>query len=134
LSSALLAFMLGVALGNVVRRVPLGRDGYFRAPLFALLNWYGLLIAERAQRVPRRVWRVNLVLVAGLAYPTYSVRNEMFTNFGDHPWRLIFRVVALGSLGAQFAYQRAGRWGARFFASSAFIVGLLTTMASKGRR
>jgi cytochrome d ubiquinol oxidase subunit II len=154
LSSALLAFMLGVALGNVVRGVPLGADGYFRAPLFDLLNWYGLLIgllgfvvltahganflaaragpplAERAQRVGRRLWWAELVLVAGLAYPTYSVRHEMFTNFEDHPWRLIFPALALAGLGAQFVYQRGGRWGRAFFASSAFIVGLLTTMAA----
>src|SRR3954464_12451798 len=44
LSSAALAFMFGVALGNVVRGVPIGSDGYFRAPLFELLNWYALLI------------------------------------------------------------------------------------------
>ena len=36
--------MFGVALGNVVRGVPLGPDGYFHLPLFQILNWYGLLI------------------------------------------------------------------------------------------
>jgi cytochrome d ubiquinol oxidase subunit II len=154
LSSAALALMFGVALGNVVRGVPLGPDGYFRAPLFDLLNWYGLLIglfglvvlvahganflaaragaalAERAQRVARGAWWAKLLLVAGLAYPTYSVRDEMFTNFGDHPWRLIFPALALAALAAQFVYQRAGHWGRAFFASSAFIVGMLTTMAA----
>jgi cytochrome bd ubiquinol oxidase subunit II len=39
-------------------------------------------------------------------------------------------VLALGALAAQFAFQRAGRWGRAFFASSAFIVGMLTTMAA----
>src|SRR3954469_5791470 len=104
LSSGALAFMFGVTLGNVVRGVPLGPDGYFRAPLFDLLNWYGLLVglfglvvlaghgasflaartsstlAQRAQRLARRSWWAKLVLVAALAYPTYSVRDEMFTN------------------------------------------------------
>jgi hypothetical protein len=79
--------------------------------LFDLLNWYGLLIgllglvvlvahganflaarastplARRAQRVARGFWWGKLLLVAALAYPTYSVRHEMFTNFGDHPVR-----------------------------------------------
>jgi cytochrome d ubiquinol oxidase subunit II len=154
LSSAALALMFGVALGNVVRGVPLGADGYFRMPLFDLLNWYGLLIglfglvvlvahganflgaragaalAERAQRVARGAWWAKLLLVAALAYPTYSVRDEMFTNFGDHPWRLVFPALALAALAAQFAYQRAGHWGRAFFASSGFIVGMLTTMAA----
>jgi cytochrome d ubiquinol oxidase subunit II len=154
LSSAALAFTFGVALGNVVRGVPIGPDGYFRAPLFDLLNWYGLLIglfglvvlvthgatflaarastalADRAGRVARRFWWAELVLVAGLAYPTYSVRDEMVTNFGDHPWRLVFPALALAGLGAQFAFQRSGSWGRAFFASAAFIVGMLTTMAA----
>src|SRR5438876_2913508 len=44
LSSAGLALVFGVALGNVVRGVPLGPDGYFHLPLFQILNWYGLWI------------------------------------------------------------------------------------------
>jgi cytochrome d ubiquinol oxidase subunit II len=154
LSSAALAFMLGVTLGNVVRGVPLGPDGYFRAPLFSLLNWYALLVglfslvvlvahgatflaararaplAERAGRVAQLFWWAELLLVAALAYPTYSVRDEMFTNFGDHPWRLVFPALALAGLAASFAFQRMHRFGRAFFASSVFIVGMLTTMAA----
>jgi cytochrome d ubiquinol oxidase subunit II len=154
LSSAALAFMFGVALGNVVRGVPLGRDGYFRAPLFDLLNWYGLLIgafglvvlaahgasflaarasgivAVRARRAARQLWWAELVLVVALAYPTYSVRHEMLTSFGDHPWRLIFPAIALLALGAQRTFQRAGSWGRAFFVSATFIAGMLTTMAA----
>jgi cytochrome bd ubiquinol oxidase subunit II len=154
LCSAALAFMFGVALGNVVRGVPLGPDGYFREPLFGLLNWYGLLVgvfglvvlvahgasflaarasiplAERARRTARRLWWAELLLALALAYPTYSVRDEMFTNFGDHPWRLVFPALAVAGLVAQFVFQRTGRWGRAFFASSLFIVGMLTTMAA----
>jgi cytochrome d ubiquinol oxidase subunit II len=154
LSSAALAFMFGVALGNVVRGVPLGADGYYKEPLFHLLNWYGLLIglfglvvlishgasflaaragpvlAHRAQRVARRFWWGELLLVAALAYPTYSVRHSMFTNFGDQPWRLVFPALAAAALLAQLIFQLAGRWGRAFFASCVFIVGMLTTMAA----
>src|SRR5437667_5424729 len=44
LASAGLALVFGVALGNVVRGVPLNPDGYFSLPLFHILNWYALLI------------------------------------------------------------------------------------------
>src|SRR5256885_3002724 len=44
LSSAALALVFGIALGNVVRGVPLGPDGYFSLPLFHILNWYALLV------------------------------------------------------------------------------------------
>src|SRR5205085_2516274 len=40
LSSATLALVFGVALGNVVRGVPLDARGYFHLPLFQILNWY----------------------------------------------------------------------------------------------
>jgi cytochrome bd ubiquinol oxidase subunit II len=44
LSSLGLALVFGVAIGNVVRGVPLNDDGYFSLPLFNILNWYGLLV------------------------------------------------------------------------------------------
>ena len=154
LCSGALAYMFGVALGNVVRGVPLGPDGYFRAPLFDLLNWYGALIGllglvvlmghgatflgarargpilGRARRTARRVWWAELVLVLGLAYPTYSVRNAIFTNFGNQPWRLVFPVLGACGLLAQHVYQHQSRWGRAFLASSVFIVGMLTTTAA----
>jgi cytochrome d ubiquinol oxidase subunit II len=52
LSSALLAIFFGAALGNVIRGVPLGPDGYFFEPLFTnwrvspapgILDWYTVL-------------------------------------------------------------------------------------------
>jgi len=51
-ASALLAIFLGVALGNVVRGVPIGSDGYFFLPLWTnfmpgpnpgILDWYTVL-------------------------------------------------------------------------------------------
>jgi cytochrome d ubiquinol oxidase subunit II len=154
LSSAALALVFGVALGNVVRGVPLGPGGYFHLPLFQILNWYALLVGvfglvvltahgaaflavrvagalgERAARLARRLWWGELVLAAALAWPTYHVRNQMITTFGDHPWRLVFPALAIGALAAMFVWQRAGTWLRAFGASSAFIVGLLTTMAA----
>src|SRR5919199_2304446 len=44
LSSGALALVFGVALGNVVRGVPLEPSGYFSLPLFHILNWYALLV------------------------------------------------------------------------------------------
>jgi cytochrome bd ubiquinol oxidase subunit II len=154
LSSAGLALVFGVALGNVVRGVPLRPDHYFSLPLFNILNGYALLIgvfglvvlaahgsmflalrgtgalAERAGRWARRLWVGEAVLFVALAGPTYAVRDEMFTNLVDHPWRLVFPLLAVGALIAVFVYQRRGLWGNAFAASSLFIVGLLTTMAA----
>jgi cytochrome bd ubiquinol oxidase subunit II len=154
LSSAGLALVFGVALGNVVRGVPLGADGYFQLTLFETLNWYALLIgvfglvvlcvhgatflawratgelAERARRLARTLWWAELALFVALLGPTYAVREEMVTNLFDHPWRLVFPLLAVGSLVALFVYLRRRLWLRAFLASAAFIVGLLTTMAA----
>jgi cytochrome d ubiquinol oxidase subunit II len=154
LASLGLAFVLGVALGNVVRGVPLRDDGFFRLALFGLLNWYAVLagvvavavlaahgasflagyasgpLAERARRWARPLWLLALVLVLGLAGPTYAVREEMVTAFGDHPWRLVFPAAALVAVAAVLARQRRGAWRHAFLASSASIAALLATTAA----
>jgi cytochrome bd ubiquinol oxidase subunit II len=154
LASAALALVFGVALGNVVRGVPLGSDGYFSLPLFNILNWYALLVGvfglvvlathgasflaargagpltERARLWARRLWFGNAFLFVALIGPTYAVRDEMLTNLVDHPWRLVFPLLALGALGAMLVCQRAQEWARSFYASCLFIAGLLTTMAA----
>ena len=47
-SSALLVLLFGVALGNLVRGVPLDADGYFTGSLGFLLNPYALLVGLTA--------------------------------------------------------------------------------------
>jgi cytochrome d ubiquinol oxidase subunit II len=150
LSSAALALVFGVALGNVVRGVPLGPHGYFHLPLFAILDWYALLIgafgvvalaahgalflawraegplAVRAQRLARALWWSELLLVVALAFPTYAVRPQLFRAFTDHPWRLVFPVLALAGL----AGMRARDAGRAFLGSCAFLAGLLATDAA----
>ncbi|MBV9367198.1 MAG: cytochrome d ubiquinol oxidase subunit II [Solirubrobacterales bacterium] len=154
LSSAALALVFGVALGNVVRGVPLNARGYFSLPLFHILNWYALLIGvfgvivlcahganflawrtagdlrARAALLARRLWPVTLLGPLVLAWPTYHERHQMLTTFGDHPWRLIFPLLGIAALAAQFVYQRRDQWLHAFLASGLFIVGLLTTMAA----
>src|SRR3954467_37394 len=153
-ASAALALVFGVALGNVVRGVPLGSDGYFSLPLFNILNWYALLVgvfglvvlaahganflafrgtgalADRARLWAQRLWIGEVVLFVAMIGPTYAVRDEMLTNLVDHPWRLVFPLLAIGALIAMFASLRAREWARSFYASCLFIAGLLTTMAA----
>src|SRR5690349_20365841 len=114
LSSAALALVFGVALGNVVRGVPLGPDHYFHLPLFQILNWYALLIglfgllvlcmqgasflawratgelAERCRHRSRRLIWGNAVGFLALIGPTVAVRDAMVTRLADHPWTFVF--------------------------------------------
>jgi cytochrome bd ubiquinol oxidase subunit II len=154
LSSATLALVFGVALGNIVRGVPLNSHGFFELPLFNILNWYALLVGvfglvvlaahgasllafrttgavrERARRIARRLWYGEAVLFAGLALPTHAVHSDQLTRLTDHPWTLVFPAIAIAALGAMLGWQRRCLWERAFLASSAFIIGLLTTMAA----
>jgi cytochrome d ubiquinol oxidase subunit II len=154
LSSLGLALVFGVAIGNVVRGVPLNEEGYFSLPLFNILNWYGLLVGvfglvvlathgatflaykargevrERAAAIARPLWWLQIVLFLGLIGPTYAVREDMLQNLVDHPWTLVFPLLAALALGALFVYQRSRLFGRAFIASGAFILGILTTMAA----
>jgi cytochrome d ubiquinol oxidase subunit II len=62
--------------------------------------------------------------------PTYSVRETMITNLTDHPWRLIFPLLAVGALAGLFVRLRRGLARRAFLCSALFIVGLLTTIAA----
>jgi cytochrome d ubiquinol oxidase subunit II len=153
-SSALLTFVLGVALGNVVRGVPLGANGYFQLDLFHTLNWYALLVGllavlvlcaqaasflavraegelgTRAQSLARRL--VPAQIIGGLAMvgPTYAVRHHMVTVFGHHPWAIVFPLAGAAAIGVVIAAQAQGRWGRAFAANCLAIVALLATMAA----
>jgi cytochrome bd ubiquinol oxidase subunit II len=154
LSSLALAVVFGIALGNVVRGVPLNAEGYFHLPLFDILNWYALLVGlfglvvlathgalllalrargevrERAARGARRLWWAEALLAAGLIWPTLSVRPDMLDRLVDHPWTLVFPLLALTGLVAILVFGRRGQALRAFAASAAFIAGLLATMAA----
>jgi cytochrome d ubiquinol oxidase subunit II len=154
LSSAALALVFGIALGNVVQGVPLQSDGYFHMSLFEILNRYAVLVgavvlvvlsahgaaflaaftsgplAERARRWARRLWWLEVLALAGAAYPTYAVRSELLDAFADHPWRLVFPALTLAAVALELARQRAGAWRAAFGASCAAVAGLLATTAA----
>lgn len=97
LSSALLAMLFGIAIGNVLRGVPIDRQGYFAGTFAFLLNGYaigvGLLalfalgmhgaafanwrstgpLAQRSRRAMLRVWPIVLVLYIAVTYVTLHV-------------------------------------------------------------
>jgi cytochrome d ubiquinol oxidase subunit II len=154
LSSLGLALVFGVAIGNVVRGVPLGADGYFHLPLFSILNWYALLVGlfgvvvlavhgaaflayradgelrERAALTARRLWPLEALLFLALIAPTWSVREDMLRNLWDSPWTLVFPLVALAALAGLFRELRRARFERAFIASATFVAALLATMAA----
>ncbi len=137
LSSALLVVFFGVALGNLIRGLPLDAQGYFLGTFAFLLNWYALLVAvfalgalalhgaaflalrvdgelnQRAKMAVRRIWPVVLVLFVLVTVATF------FT----HPVGAVavaFGVLAFAALLALRALARAPE-AAIFGISSAFL-------------
>ena len=78
IGSALLAVFYGAALGNVVRGVPLNRDGYFFQPLWTnlspfsktpgILDWYTVLIGLLA---------LTTLIVHGSNFIAVKTENEL---------------------------------------------------------
>src|SRR5437588_813541 len=88
-SSTLLAIVLGAALGNVIRGVPLDASGFFAGPLFTnftpshdpgVLDWYTCLVGL-----------FTLAVLAGhgalyLAWKTSGAVNERARELGPQLW------------------------------------------------
>jgi cytochrome bd ubiquinol oxidase subunit II len=84
---------------------------------------------ERARRIARVGWLITIPLAIGASIATFFVQSQVYTSFSQRPWGAIFPLIALvGLLGAgYFSFRK--RDLAAFFASGAFILGMLTSAA-----
>ena len=146
-SSALLIFVFGIALGNLLRGVPLDAAGYFAGTFAFLLNPYALLVGIfalatlaqhgaafaslrldgdlglRAARMVRALWWAVLPLYLSVTVATFAVHG------GVAGWLFAMPLLSLAALAGV-------RWGARsqrpnraFAMSLAFVATLLTAAA-----
>src|SRR6266478_4335543 len=132
LASAALALVFGIALGNVVRGVPLDQSGYFFLPLWThfspsgevgIIDWYTLLVGASsflALAVHGSLW---VVLKAE------GSLQERSRSFGAKCWAGSVAIVLLMS-GASFSIQpnlikqfRSHPWGLIFPALA--VVGMI---------
>ena len=146
-SSALPALLFGVALGNVLRGVPLDADGEFAGTFLSLLNPFALLVGlsglamfvmqgacwlhlktegamkARAATAALRAWVAFVVLWAVSAAVSLAAAPHLWAS-GRHPLAWAAPVVLVASLAALPPLLRAGRAGAAFVASSVAIAAL----------
>lgn len=149
LSSALLIFLFGIALGNLLRGVPLGANGYFQGTFSYLLNPYALLIgvfsllvlglhgaawlgmrvegpvAERAAKVVIRGWWTVLIAYIIVTAVTLLIRGLPTQAV----WLFAMPVASLAALVGVALYARAKRTALAFACSSAFILTLFVEVA-----
>ncbi len=145
ISSALLAFILGITIGNVVRGLPLDANGYFVGTFGFLLNGYALAVGalsllalsmhgaaflwmrvdELLQPDARRLNRILLcfviVLFAGVTAATLAAHP-----IAAHPTLWITPAVALIALTC-IAFAKNGRTA--LAGSSVFLAALMASAA-----
>lgn len=148
LSSALLIVLLGIALGNLLRGVPLDAAGYFQGTFAFLLNPYALVVgafalctlaqhgaaflalrvegelAARCRLAMLRLWWAVLVLYLAATVLTLTMRVPI-----GQPWLLVLPVLSLASLVAVRWSAARGRAASAFVESSLFIATLLAASA-----
>lgn len=153
LGSLLLALLLGVALGNVLRGLPIGPDGYFQGTFALLLNPYSLLtgilsllvlawhgsnylriktendLLERTRRWSGRLFWAATILIVITTGATFMARPSAGMNFRSHPIALALPLLSLAGLISGFSSRTGDRDRAAFRSSTLVIVGLLGTAA-----
>ena len=96
-------------------------------------NYLAMKTEGELQKRARRISHVSFYLVAGACVITIacarSIRPALFGNFEAYVWGWIFPLIGLSGLLGMFVFQRQGKDGRAFIASSAFIGGMLAATA-----
>ena len=151
--SALLAFLLGVALGNIVRGLPIGADGNFQGTFALMLNPYALLtgiltvvvlawhganylrvktegaLFERAVRWSRTLWWITVAMVIVVTVATFIVLAGPPHTFQVNPVAWVIPLLILAALVWGFLSPGADRSTAAFRSSALLIIALMLTSA-----
>jgi cytochrome bd ubiquinol oxidase subunit II len=154
LSSALLAALFGVAVGNVLRGVPLDAGGSFRGSFALLLNPFSLLcgalsvaalalhgasylamktegdLQRRARRAVRPLWVAATGLLAAVVAASFVVRPDFTVNFARWPALGVLPACAVCSTALVAWFRRQERDTASFLASGTLIATVLASAAA----
>ncbi len=154
ISSTGIAFLLGVALGNVLRGVPIDDQGNLTVDFVGLLHPYALLLGvagvlmlalhggiyltmklsdellERVERlVPRLVVAFFVVMTVVIVW-TLFLPEDFAQNFRDRPWTAIFPAAAFVAVVVAWHSIRARAHGRAFVASATMIALLMASVAA----
>ncbi|HET6148802.1 MAG TPA: cytochrome d ubiquinol oxidase subunit II [Polyangia bacterium] len=158
ISSSLLALLFGVALGNLLRGVPTGGDGWFTLPLFTsfrprapvgLLDFYTVLIgifamvtlahhgalflawktAGELNRRARSMAKSLFPVTLALLLVVFAVTG-LALNLRPAARALPFFVIAVGALVATRPLAARGHERGAFLASVGFFAGALFAVAA----
>jgi cytochrome d ubiquinol oxidase subunit II len=83
----------------------------------------------RARRVARAAWFAVLPLVALVTFLTLRIQPQVWANLSSYPWGFVFPALAVAGLFGVFLNRGEGKEMPAFLASSAYILGMLTSAA-----
>ena len=153
-SSLLLALLFGVALGNVLRGVPLDEAGEFRGTFALMLNPFAILagllsvgvlsmhgaawvalktdgaLHERARTLASLLWWVAMALLVAMIAASFAVRPDFTRNFLAYPWLAGVPLLAIASAAAIKWFQSTGDDLRAFLAGAVMIAGILGSVAA----
>jgi cytochrome bd ubiquinol oxidase subunit II len=154
LASLLLALLFGVALGNVLRGLPLDAAGEFRGTFTLLLNPFALLggfvsvsvlsmhgaawialkaegeLQARARRFAAVLWWPALALPVAMVAASFIVRPDFTRNFVASPWLFVFPAAGIASIVGVRAFRGRNDDLRAFLAGAAFIAAILASVAA----
>jgi cytochrome bd ubiquinol oxidase subunit II len=154
LSSALLAVLFGVAVGNVLRGVPFDADGSFRGSFALLLNPFALLcgvlslvalalhgaaylavkteghLQRRSRRAVLPLWGAVSVLLGAVTAASFAVQPDFTLNFGRWPALALLPLAAVCAATGVAWFGRQRQDNAAFLSSSALIAAVLGSAAA----
>ena len=153
-ASLLLALLFGMALANVLRGVPLDASGVFRGTFTLLLNPFSMLggllsvatlalhgacwaalrtdgdLQLRARRFASALWIPSALLLMAMIGASFVVRPDFSRNFTGHPMLFVFPIAAITALAVNRLSISRRLYKRAFFASSAYIAGVLACVAA----
>ena len=153
-ASALLALLFGVALGNVLRGVPLDAHGEFQGTFALLLNPFAVLggvlsvatlslhgatwialktdgeIQARARSLAAGFWWAAVMLLGTMVAASFIARPDFTRNFTAHPALLVFPVLTMASIATIRAALGARHDRRAFLSSAGMIAGILASVAA----
>ncbi len=87
------------------------------------------VLNARARRTARVFWLVTMVLAILSTVATLFVQPQVLINFTNHPWGIIFPLIALAGLIGIGYFTFTQRDLRAFFSSCTFILGMLASAA-----
>ena len=140
--SLLLALLLGVALGNVVRGLPIGPNGYFQGTIALMLNPYALLTGILSVEVlawhgsnylrvkpEGSLWWITLVMAIVVTVATFIMLAGSPRTFQVYPAAWVIPFFSVAALVWGYMSRGADRSTSAFRSSTLLIVALMLTAA-----